>query len=100
MTVSGPSGRRTAEVPVVHWVDGRWLAVVDRPTGSRGLTGWARHLRDAGIDIIVSALETTEAAGLGLGGEAAAVRDAGMEFVSVYAWVASSAHAIGTRHLG
>ena len=70
--------------PDLFWIPGPWsgrLAVTTRPRGGDWLddeaTGWHR----AGLDVIVSLLESDEAAQLQLEREAAATRAKGMEFV-------------------
>lgn len=83
MTARGMSTLHDVRPPAVYWMDGRRLAVVERARAGQDLAAWAHHLREARVDIVVSALELDEASGLGLGSEAAAVRDAGMGFVSL-----------------
>ena len=64
-----------------YWIDER-LAIVPRPSGGDSLEDEMRALREAGIDVVVSMLEESEAAELGLALEEAAARKAGLRFVS------------------
>jgi protein-tyrosine phosphatase len=70
-------------VSELFWVRDHRLAVVARPAGEHELTEDLRQLRSAGVDILVSALQPDEAAGLGLAEEARLAGDAGLEFVSI-----------------
>jgi protein-tyrosine phosphatase len=64
-----------------YWIN-RQLAIVPRPRGGDWLDDEMLALRDAGIDIVVSMLEESEAKELGLEQEEAATTRAGMEFVN------------------
>ena len=58
--------------PDLFWIPGPWrgnLAVVPRPRGGDWLEDEARAWQQAGIGVIVSLLETDEAAGLDLAKE-------------------------------
>jgi protein-tyrosine phosphatase len=58
------------------------LAIVPRPRGGDWLDDEMGALREAGIDVVVSMLEETEAAEVGLEREEAAARGAGLQFVN------------------
>jgi protein-tyrosine phosphatase len=63
------------------WVT-KQLAIVPRPRGGEWLDDEMLALRKAGVDIVVSMLEKSEAAEVGLEQEAAAAERAGVEFVN------------------
>ncbi|MEU7821117.1 tyrosine protein phosphatase [Catellatospora sp. NPDC049133] len=67
---------------VVDWPAAGKLAVMPRPAGGDWLDDEVARLRRHGVDIVVSALTGPEYDRLDLRGEAAAVRAAGMRFVS------------------
>jgi protein-tyrosine phosphatase len=69
-------------VAVTHpyWITER-LAIVPRPRGGDWLDDEMAALRSAGIDVVVSMLEESETAELGLEAEHAAARRAHIEFV-------------------
>jgi protein-tyrosine phosphatase len=58
------------------------LAIVPRPRGGDWLDDEMGALREAGIDVVVSMLEETEAAEVGLEREEVAARGAGLQFVN------------------
>lgn len=64
----------------VYWIT-QQLAIVSRPGGGDGLDREMLALRDAGIDLVVSLLETEEAAKLGLQQEADAAHQVGVAFI-------------------
>jgi protein-tyrosine phosphatase len=64
-----------------YWINDQ-LAIVPRPRGGDWLDDEMSALRTAGIDAVVSMLEESEAAELGLDAEGGAARSAQIEFVS------------------
>ncbi len=69
----------------VFWIKGNPpapLAIVLRPLGGDGLKDQLIHLKNAGIETLVSLLEEHEADFLALSEEAPAARDAGLHFLS------------------
>ena len=72
-------------VPIVHWIEapppGR-LAIVPRPRAGEWLDDEIAGWRTAGIDLVVSLLESGEAAELGLHREADLCDENRIEFVS------------------
>ncbi len=70
-------------LPTVYWVRdlarGR-LAVVTRPDPAYGLPQQMKSLRDDGLDVLVSMLQSDEAIRLGLAWEANVAADAGLVF--------------------
>jgi protein-tyrosine phosphatase len=56
------------------------VSIAPRPFGGDRLGRAMRAFREAGVDVLISALGPTEAAELGLGGERAAAEGAGMDF--------------------
>ena len=67
---------------VVHpyWIN-HALAIIPRPAGGDSLEDEMRALREAGINVLVSMLEDSEAAQLGLALEETAAQSAGLRFV-------------------
>ena len=63
-----------------YWINSQ-LAIVPRPQGGELLDEEMLALREAGIDVVVSMLETREALDLGLATEVAAANHAGI-FIS------------------
>jgi protein-tyrosine phosphatase len=59
------------------------LATMAHPRGRDQLADSIARLREAGVDVLVSALRPDECEWLGLTGEAQAAEKAGLEFVSV-----------------
>jgi len=59
------------------------LAIAPRPRGGDWLEDDVRELRRLGLDILVSMLEPTEAAELGLSGEGSVCARTGLDFVSI-----------------
>lgn len=59
------------------------LSTMARPRGGDWLEDEMAALRNLGVDVLVSALPPSEQAELGLLGEAAAARRAGLEFVTI-----------------
>lgn len=79
-----PMGEGSAP-PVLFWIAGTEpgrLAIVSRPRGGVGLAAEMAALRRAGVDTVVSLLETAEALQLGLQLERAACESNGLAFVS------------------
>lgn len=69
----------------MFWVAGSWrgrLGIVPRPRGGDWLRDETRAWREAGINVVVSLLESEEAAELVLEDEAAAAAASGVEFRS------------------
>ena len=68
---------------IVHWVDmpepGR-IGIFPHPDGGANLRRSIEELRDSGVDVVVSALESDETLMLGLAEEGAACEEAGMVF--------------------
>jgi hypothetical protein len=64
-----------------YWITAK-LAILPRPRGGDWLDDEMVALREAGIDVVVSMLEETEAAEVGLEREGAAARGAGLQFVN------------------
>ena len=72
-------------VPDLFWIPGPWrgrLAVVTRPRGGDWLQDEARGWKGAGIDAVVSLLESEEAAQLELNNEANLAQANGVRFIS------------------
>lgn len=70
-------------LPTLYWVRGLprgRLAVVTRPDPAYGLPQQMQHLRDYGLDVIVSMLQTDEAIRLGLGWEGSVAEEVGLAF--------------------
>jgi len=70
----------------LYWIEGPWpgrLAIMPRPRGGDWLEDEIRAWHAAGVKVIVSALEPTEATELDLGSEENLARTNGMEFVSI-----------------
>ena len=65
----------------LHWIT-KQLAIVPRPQGGRELDNEMRALRKAGVDIVVSMLEKSEAAEVGLEQERTAAERAGLMFAN------------------
>lgn len=68
-----------------YWIPGPWrgkLAILARPRGGDWLDDEMRGWRRAGINIIVSLLETDEAAQLDLRKEPAVARENGIQFIA------------------
>jgi predicted protein tyrosine phosphatase len=73
------------EGPRLYWLDQpfeRRLAVSARPGGWEELEESATGWRTSGLDVIVSMLEEGEAEDLGLAGQAAVCRTAGLHYIS------------------
>lgn len=71
--------------PDVFWIPGPWtgqLAIVNRPRGGDWLDDEVRGWRGAGIDVIVSLLETHELAQLDLVAEHRLSESEGLEYIS------------------
>ena len=71
--------------PDLFWIPGPWpgkLAIVARPRGGDWLEDEARGLRRAGVDLVVSLLETDEAGQLGLASETKVLEATGLRFVA------------------
>ena len=69
----------------VFWIAGPWkgrLGIVPRPRGADWLDDETRSWREAGIDVVVSLLESDEAAELALTREAASSEASGLDFRS------------------
>jgi protein-tyrosine phosphatase len=65
-----------------YWIEGPWrgrLAIVPRPRGGDWLEDEVRAWRTAGIDVVVSLLQSEEAAELDIAGEAEQCRANGIE---------------------
>ena len=71
--------------PDLYWIAGTWkgkLAIAARPRGGDWLDEEATGLRRAGVDVVVSLLESEEAAELGLAREDEAAGSQGIHFIS------------------
>ncbi len=69
----------------VFWINGSpppSLAIVTCPQGNSWLKDGLLHIRQSGVETLVSLLEKDEAAWLGLAQEGALAREAGMQFLS------------------
>lgn len=69
----------------IYWIENQWpgkLAIIPRPRGGDWLEDELRALRQDGLDVVVSLLETDEAADLGLEKEGESSRAVGLEFIS------------------
>ncbi|MDX2044548.1 MAG: tyrosine protein phosphatase [Acidobacteriota bacterium] len=69
----------------IYWINTGYpgkLAIVPRPRGGDWLEDELQALRQGGLDVIVSLLETDEATDLGLELESELSRAAGLEFIS------------------
>ena len=69
----------------IYWIEGNTLgrlAIVPRPRGNDWLEDEVTAWQQAGLNVIVSLLESAEANELGLSQEAALCEAAGLEFVS------------------
>ncbi len=67
----------------VYWIDGPWpgrLAIVPRPRGGDWLEDEVTSWRDAGIDVVVSALTKDEDAVFQMENERELVRSKGLQF--------------------
>jgi protein-tyrosine phosphatase len=64
-----------------YWIN-KQLAIVQRPRGGKSLDDEIKALRKSGVDIVVSMLEESEAAELGLDDEEGAAGRAGMQFIN------------------
>lgn len=67
----------------VETAGGGKVSIVPRPSGGARLDEELRALREAGVDVLISALGPREAAELGLSGEGAAAEAAGLDFRSL-----------------
>jgi protein-tyrosine phosphatase len=71
--------------PELFWIPGPWrgkLAIVTRPRGGDWLEDEAAGWRKAGLAVVVSLLESNEAAGLGLAREGEVAKSNGVHFIS------------------
>jgi protein-tyrosine phosphatase len=71
--------------PDLFWIAGPWrgrLAIVTRPRGGEWLEDEVRGWRRAGIDVVISLLESDEAAQLELLDESKAAETNGIHFIS------------------
>lgn len=71
--------------PDLFWIPGPWsgrLAIITRPRGGDWLVDEVKGWRRTGIDMVVSLLETDEAAQLDLAREAEAAEASNVRFVS------------------
>lgn len=71
--------------PDLYWIPGPWrgkLAVAARPRGGEWLEDEVNGWREAGLDVVVSLLETDEAAQLGLEDEPNLLESRGLRSVS------------------
>jgi protein-tyrosine phosphatase len=66
----------------VFWISDTGLAIVMRPRGDDWLRGDLSRLKRAGIQILVSTLESGEARELGLSAEAPLSEELGLQFLS------------------
>ena len=69
----------------LYWIPGPWqgrLAISTRPRGGDWLADEVRSWQQGGVSVVVSLLERTEQAELGLENEGATVEAAGLRFVS------------------
>jgi protein-tyrosine phosphatase len=71
--------------PDIFWIPGPWrgrLAIVTRPRGGDWLDDEASGWRQAGVDVVISLLESDEAAQLNLLDEPRAAEANGIRFIS------------------
>ena len=71
--------------PALYWLDERWpgkLAVAPRPRGDDWLEDEIRHWKQAGVDVVLSLLESSEEKEMGLEAEARSVQAQGLQFMS------------------
>lgn len=71
--------------PDVYWIEGSGpgrLAILARPRGEDWLTDEVAGWKEAGVDVVVSALTPGEESELGLGDEAKLVRQHGLKFIN------------------
>ena len=71
--------------PDLFWIPGQWpgnLALITRPRGGDWLDDEAAGWREAGLDCIVSLLETDEQVQFDLAREAEAAENNGIQFIS------------------
>lgn len=69
----------------VYWIESNWpgkLAIIPRPRGGDWLEDEMQALKQEGLDVIVSLLETAEAADLGLQQEKDVSQAVGLEFIA------------------
>jgi protein-tyrosine phosphatase len=69
----------------IFWIPGPWLgrlAIVLRPRGGDWLDGETGAWRDAGVDVVISLLESSEEAELDLSSEASSAAENELEFRS------------------
>jgi protein-tyrosine phosphatase len=72
-------------ISILHWVatePPRQVAVMPRPRGGDGLEDEIRALRDEGVQVVVSLVETAEVERLGLADEGPCCTRMGLEFLS------------------
>jgi protein-tyrosine phosphatase len=72
-------------IPDLFWIGGPWrgrLAIANRPRGGDWLKDELNGLRRAGVDVVVSLLETNEADQLDLVNEGRAAEANGIRFIS------------------
>jgi len=72
--------------PALYWLDERWpgkLAVAPRPRGDDWLEDEIKHWKQAGVDVVLSLLESSEEKEMGLQAESRAVQAQGLQFLSL-----------------
>ena len=71
--------------PDVYWIEGPWrgkLAILARPRGDDWLTDEVEGWKNAGVDVVVSLLTSSEESELGLTSEAEIVKRTGLTYIS------------------
>lgn len=71
--------------PDIYWIQGPWagkLAILARPRGGDWLGNEVEGWKEAGVNVVVSLLNSGEESELSLSSEAEIVRDSGLTYIS------------------